>query len=202
MARGTFSGGIGRRSVCQCAGGARSPERAEREPRPADRFPFRIDEADARQAQGERQTPCRRHHQQRQVRDELELLRRMRLRRAVRCAREGVRVDDDVTVHVVRVGNSVMQLQYPAKRVRSSAAPIFRPYPRMNRFVVRRKDTEFRRTSQRRTGHFVEIPPIGSFPKSLFRVLLSDAVFPDFLSRNLLRGAFGPFSALFSRFCG
>jgi len=70
----------------------------------------------------------------------------------------------------------------------------------MNRFVVRRKDTEFRRTSQRRTGHFVEIPPAGSFPKSLFRVLLSDAVFPDFLSRGLLRGLSALFRHSFSVF--
>lgn len=44
MARGTFSGRHRPEERMSVRGRCAQPERAEREPRPADRFPFRIDE--------------------------------------------------------------------------------------------------------------------------------------------------------------
>ena len=178
------------------------PEHAERELRPADRFPFRIDEADARQAQGERQAPCRRHHQQRQVRDELELLRRMRLRRAVRCAREGVRVDDDVTVHVVRVGEQRDAALVPREEGQKQRRT----------YISSVSAHEQVRRSAQRYGIPANLPtpnrafcgntsyrlfPEIAFPRSSFGCRLPGFSFPESPA-----GAFGPFSALFSRFCG
>ena len=96
----------------RCEGAACGAERSEEEG-----APFGAADQGCERREG--------HDQQREVGDELELLRGVAVRRVAGRTRIGVRVDVGRPSMRWTWGKSVTQLQYPAKSTRSSRAPMF-----------------------------------------------------------------------------